>query len=145
MLNFRTKLSHSTVWSQIVCGDLFGTWQSFPGAVDLCPGTLHAPSPLADGLPVIHKSPQSRRGRAAAAVFLLSEMADSRVLPWVREFMEDGNASVRWNALIALGQVLQGPLGDEGIALAKELLAKAETDHEQRLRERAIEIREQLA
>jgi hypothetical protein len=83
--------------------------------------------------------------RAGRAVFLLSEMADSRFMRWAREFMEDSNDSVRWSALIALGQVLQGPLGDEGITLAKELLANAESDHEQRLRERAIEIRKQLA
>jgi hypothetical protein len=83
--------------------------------------------------------------RAELAVFLLSEMADRRFMRWAREFMEDSNESVRWNALIALGQVLQGPLGDEGVALAKELLAKAETDNDQRLRERATKIRNQLA
>jgi HEAT repeat protein len=83
--------------------------------------------------------------RAEAAVFLLSEMADFRILRWVREFMEDSDESVRWNGLIALGRILQGPLGDEGIALAKELLARAETDHDERLRARATEIRKQLA
>jgi HEAT repeat protein len=83
--------------------------------------------------------------RAELAVLLLSEMADWRFMRWAREFMEDSNHGVRWNALIALGQVLQGPLGDEGTALAKELLAKAETDNDQRVRERAIEIRKQLA
>lgn len=92
---------------------------------------------------IYKKEPNTQR--AGAAVFLLSEMADSRFMRWAREFMEDNDDSVRWNALMALGQVLQGPLGDEGIALAKELLSKAETDHDQRLRERAITIRKQLA
>ena len=89
------------------------------------------------------REPNTRR--AELAVFLLSEMADWRFIRWAREFMEDSNDSVRWNALITLGQVLQGPLGDEGIAFAKELLAKAKTDNDQRMRERAIEIRKQLA
>jgi len=83
--------------------------------------------------------------RAGMAVFLLSEMADSRFMQWARELMEDSNETVRWNALMALNQVFQGALGDEGIALAKELLAKAEHNHEPRLRERAREIREGLA
>jgi hypothetical protein len=83
--------------------------------------------------------------RADGAIYLLSEMADWRFMQWARELMEDSNESVRWNTLIALNWVLQGALGDEGIALAKELLAKAENDHEPRLRERAKEIREGLA
>jgi HEAT repeat protein len=83
--------------------------------------------------------------RAGAAVFPLAEMADSRVLQWVPEFMEDTNRSVRWNGLIAVGQILEGPLGDDGIALAKELLTKAESDHDERLRERAKQIRRRLA
>ena len=83
--------------------------------------------------------------RAAAAVFLLSEMADERVLPWVREFLDDDNEGHRWNGLMALRMILEGPLGDEEIATAKKLLAKAESDAGQRLRERAVEIRHQLA
>jgi hypothetical protein len=83
--------------------------------------------------------------RAGLALFLLSEMADSRFMQWARELMEDSNDGVRWNALVAIGQVLRGPLGDDGIELAKELLARAETDHEPRLRERAMKIRKQLA
>ena len=76
--------------------------------------------------------------RAAAAVFLLAEMADSRVLPWVREFLEDEHESIRWNGLMALRMILdEGPLGDEGIDTAKELLTKAESDSDQRLQERA--------
>jgi hypothetical protein len=83
--------------------------------------------------------------RASAAVFLLSEMADSRVLPWMREFLDDDNEGIRWNGLMALRMVLEGPLGDEGIAIAKELLTKAASDSDQRLHERAREIRHQLA
>jgi hypothetical protein len=92
---------------------------------------------------IYKKEPNTHR--AGAAVFLLSEMADWRVLPWIREFMEDSNDSVRWNGLVAVGQILEGPLNDDGIALAKELLAKAESDREERLRERATEIRQRLA
>jgi hypothetical protein len=47
--------------------------------------------------------------------------------------------------VVALERVLEGPLGDEGIELAKELLEQAETDSDQRLRERAIEIHKRLA
>ena len=83
--------------------------------------------------------------RAGAAVFLLAEMADSRVLPWVSEFLEDSSLSIRWNGLMALRMILEGPLGDAGIATAKELLTKAESDSDQRLHERAREIRRQLA
>lgn len=83
--------------------------------------------------------------RAGAAVFLLAKMADSRVLQWIPEFMEDNNDNVRWNGMIAVGQILEGPLDDDGIALAKELLAKAEADSYDRLRERAAEIRKRLA
>jgi hypothetical protein len=82
--------------------------------------------------------------RADAAVFLLAEMADSRVLPWVSEFLEDRSRSIRWNGLMALRMILEGPLNDAGIATAKELLAKAESDSDQQLQERAREIRRQL-
>ena len=57
--------------------------------------------------------------------------------------MEDRNT--RWNTVVALEQVLNGPLGDDGIALAKKLLAEAETDSDERLRERAVEIHKRLA
>ena len=83
--------------------------------------------------------------RAGCAVFLLSEMADVRVLPWVRDFLDDDNEGHRWNGLMALRRILEGPLGDAGIATAKELLTKAESDSDQRLQERAREIRRQLA
>jgi hypothetical protein len=83
--------------------------------------------------------------RAGAAIFLLSKMADSRVLPWLREFMEDGNEGIRWNGLMALGMMLAGPLGDDGIAIGKELLIQAESDPYVPLRERAREIRHRLA
>jgi len=83
--------------------------------------------------------------RAGAAVFLLSEMADSRALAWMRELMQDKSVHIRWNGVMALGRILAGPLNDEGIAIAKELLINAETDPEERLRERATEIRRRLA
>jgi hypothetical protein len=72
-------------------------------------------------------------------------MADSRVLPWAREFLEDSKDRIRWNGLMGLRMILEGPLGDEGIATAKELLTKAESDSDERLQERAREIRHQLA
>jgi len=72
-------------------------------------------------------------------------MADARFVQWARELMEDSNKSVRWNALAALEQVLRGPLGDDEIAVAKELLVSAETDPDEGYRERAKEIRERLA
>ena len=81
--------------------------------------------------------------RSGRAIFLLSEMADWRFVRWARELME--NPHTRWNALVALEQVLAGPLGDEGIELAKELLAQAEIDSDERLRERAVEIHKRLA
>lgn len=90
---------------------------------------------------IYKKEPNSKR--AGLAIFLLSEMADSRFMRWARELMDD--SSTRWNTVVALEQVLEGPLGDEGIALAKELLAEAEADPDQALRERAIEIHKRLA
>lgn len=81
--------------------------------------------------------------RAGRAIFLLSEMADWRFMRWARELMDDSRT--RWNTVVALEQVLEGPLGDEGIALAKELLTEAETDPNQTLRERAVKIHERLA
>jgi hypothetical protein len=90
----------------------------------------------------IYKSePNTERG--LRAIFLLSEMADWRFVRWARELMEDRNT--RWNTVVALEQVLEGPLDDDGIALAKELLAQAKTDSDQRLRERAVEIHKRLA
>ena len=35
---------------------------------------------------------------------------------WARELMDD--SKTRWNTVVALEQVLEGPLGDEGITLA---------------------------
>jgi hypothetical protein len=81
--------------------------------------------------------------RAGRAIYLLVKMADWRFVRWARELMEDPNT--RWNATVALEQVLAGPLGDEGIELAKELLAQAEADPDERLRERAVEIHKRLA
>jgi len=81
--------------------------------------------------------------RADRAIFLLSEMADWRFMRWARELMNDRRT--RWNTVVALEQVLEGALGDEGIALAKELLAEAEADSQEMLRERAKDIRKRLA
>jgi hypothetical protein len=81
--------------------------------------------------------------RAGRAIFLLSEMADWRFMQWARELMDDERT--RWNTVVALEQVLEGALGDEGIALAKELLAEAEADPNEMLRERAVKIHERLA
>ncbi|MFZ0302942.1 MAG: HEAT repeat domain-containing protein [Terracidiphilus sp.] len=91
---------------------------------------------------IYKNEPDSRR--AGAAVFLLYEMADPRVLPWVREFLDDKNFSVRWNGAMALQEILRGPANDDDIALAKGLLSKAESDPDERIRERAAEIRRRL-
>jgi hypothetical protein len=66
-------------------------------------------------------------------------------LPWVREFLGDSNEGIRWNGVMALRMILKGLLGDAEIATAKELLTKAELHSDRRLRERANEIRDQLA
>jgi len=90
---------------------------------------------------IYKKEPDTQR--AGLAIFLLSEMADWRFMRWARELMDDNRT--RWNTVVALEQILEGPLGDEGISLAKELLAEAETDPDQKLRERALEIHKRLA
>lgn len=92
----------------------------------------------------IYKNEPNTR-RSSAAVFLLYEMADWRVLPWVAEFLEDTNVSVRWNGAMALQGILAGPLNDEGIATAKHLLAKAESDPDEGVRQKAREVRNRLA
>jgi len=90
---------------------------------------------------IYKKEPNTER--AGRAIFLLSELADWNFIRWARELMEDSNT--RWNALVALEQVLAGPLDDDGIDLAKELLLQAESDSDSRLRERAAEIHKRLA
>jgi hypothetical protein len=92
----------------------------------------------------IYKSESNTR-RAGASVFLLAEMADSRVLPWLPELLRDSSFSIRSCGLSALQMILSGPLNDEGIEAAKKLLAHAEKDADERLRERAAEIRQRLA
>lgn len=47
--------------------------------------------------------------RAGRAIYLLAKMADWRFVRWARELMEDRNT--RWNATVALEQVLEGPFG----------------------------------
>ena len=91
----------------------------------------------------IYKTEPNTR-RSSAAVFLLYEVADSRVLPWIAEFLEDATMTIRWNGVMALENILAGPLGDAGIATAKQLLAKAESDPDEGLREKAREIRNRL-
>ena len=83
--------------------------------------------------------------RAGRAIYLLAKMADWRFMRWARELMDDPDFSTRWNTTVALEQVLDGPLDDEGLELAKELLARAEADTDERLRERAAEIHKRLA
>jgi hypothetical protein len=58
-------------------------------------------------------------------------MADEKALPWVREFLEDGNEAVRLNGLAVLRNILDGPLGDEELATARELfdIAESESPH----------------
>lgn len=93
----------------------------------------------------IYKNEPDTR-RAGAAVFLLYEMADDRVLPWVAEFLEDASMTVRWNGVMALQNILAGPLDDDGIALAKQLLARARSsDPDERVREKATEVHNRLA
>jgi hypothetical protein len=92
----------------------------------------------------IYKAEPGSR-RAGAAVFLLYETADHRVLPWIPEFLKDSEMAIRWNGVMALGKVLSGPLGDEGVAMAKALLISAESDADPGVRERATEIRRRLA
>jgi HEAT repeat protein len=81
----------------------------------------------------------------AYAVFLLASIADVDVLPWVREFLDDENQGIRWNGLVALRTIVGGPLGDAAIATAKQLLDKAESGSDPEMRQRAKQIRSQLA
>jgi hypothetical protein len=80
--------------------------------------------------------------RACSAVFLLGSMANDKALPWVREFLEDSNQAVRLNGLRVLQCILYGPLNDEEMAKARELLAKAEMDSDAFVRERAQSVRQ---
>ena len=79
--------------------------------------------------------------RAGSAVFLLGSMADSKALPWVREFLEDGSELIRLNGLRVLQNILYRPLNDADIAIAQELMNKAESDSVASVRERAEQIR----
>jgi HEAT repeat protein len=80
--------------------------------------------------------------RACSAVFLLGCMANTRALPWVREFLEDSNEAVRLNGLRVLQCILYGPLDDDDLVAAKRLFDKAESDPDTTVRERALDIRQ---
>ena len=82
---------------------------------------------------------------AMLAIFLLAGIADFRALPWVSEFLNDKSSGIRWNGLMVLRTILEGPLGDEGIATARELLKIAESDSDLELCQRAKEIKSQFS
>lgn len=81
-------------------------------------------------------------GRAGSAVFLLGCMADERALPWVRRFLEDSDKWVRLNGLRVLQNILYGPLDDEDLATAKELLERTGADPDPLVQERALSMRQ---
>ncbi|SRR6266542_2764096 len=81
---------------------------------------------------------------AVRAVFLLTSFADDAALPWVREFLDDRNQGIRWNGLMVLRTILDGPLGDAAIASAMQLLDKAEQDSDPEMRERTKQIRSEF-
>jgi hypothetical protein len=82
--------------------------------------------------------------RRAGAVFLLSSFADIEAMPWIRDFLSDSEKVIRWNGLHVLSYILYGPIGDEPIALARELLQIADTDPDADIRELASKVRLQL-
>jgi HEAT repeat protein len=82
--------------------------------------------------------------RANRAVYLLSEIAESEALPMMAEIINDPDFNHRWHCVIAMEQILSGPIDDEEIEIAKAILSKGESDTSPRLRERAAEIRERL-
>lgn len=82
---------------------------------------------------------------ASRAIFLLAGIADAEALPWVDEFLEDISENIRWNGLMVLRTLLERPLGDALASAARKLLDKAEEDPEPGIRERAKQIRSQLA
>jgi hypothetical protein len=77
------------------------------------------------------------------AVGLLSTIADVHALQWVREFLDDSSPNIRWHGLLVLQSILYGPLGGSSERLALELLQKAELDADQKVKERALEIRKE--
>jgi hypothetical protein len=92
----------------------------------------------------IYKTDSSAEN-AISAVFLLAAFADIEALPWIHEFLDDSREGIRWNGLMVLSNILRGPVGDPGIAIAKELLDKADSSPDPKLRERAKIVRMQLA
>jgi HEAT repeats len=81
---------------------------------------------------------------AIRAVFLLTSFADDAALPWIREFLDDGNRGIRWNGLMVLRTILDGPLEDAAFATGMQLLNKAEQDSDPEVRERALQIRSEF-
>ena len=120
--------------------------------IDLRPGCLTAEMVLKILKPVaamqrcheIFKTERDR-DRAASAVFVLAFCADADVLPWVLEFLQDEHKIVRLNGLMVLRNVLYGPVGDDGIVTAKEILQRAEQDPDADIQKLANEIRRQLS
>jgi HEAT repeat protein len=88
---------------------------------------------------IYQSEPGTNRG--CGAVFLLGCMADSKALPWVREFLADKNEAVRLNGLRVLQNILYGPLDDDELATAKQLFDIAASDLDLSVRERASDIR----
>lgn len=88
----------------------------------------------------IYKAEQNSE-RANNAVFLLASFAEPEVLPWIREFLEDSRPIIRWNGLKVLSTVLAGPMSEEAMATANDLLNKAEQDPDPETREHAKQIR----
>lgn len=87
---------------------------------------------------------EPRTERAARALFLLAGIADDRALPWIVEFFNDDWDNARWHGLVALQNILYGPLNDEDLATVQTLLRKGASDVEPRLKERATKVLEQL-
>jgi HEAT repeat protein len=82
---------------------------------------------------------------ALRAMFLLTSFADDVALPWISEFLNDRKRGIRWNGLMVLRTILDGPLGDAAMGTAMQLLNRAEQDSDSEVRERAREIRSELA
>lgn len=90
----------------------------------------------------IYKTEPNTR-RSGAAVFLCMKWPTRVYCP--AEFLDDATITVRWNGVMALQNILSGLLGDDEITPAKQLLIKAESDTDERVREKARVVRNLLA